>query len=63
MYLLIFWVKKLIVTDLLNYRLIDGGYLAGGKKIEMKLDKKGDDDDEDTSSESKESKKVNKILF
>ncbi|XP_019862365.1 PREDICTED: uncharacterized protein LOC109590980 [Amphimedon queenslandica] len=39
-------------------RLIDGGYLVGGKKIEMKLDKKGDDDEEDTSTDSKDSKKV-----
>uniref|UniRef100_A0A1X7VNR9 Translocation protein SEC62 n=1 Tax=Amphimedon queenslandica TaxID=400682 RepID=A0A1X7VNR9_AMPQE len=37
--------------------LIDGGYLVGGKKIEMKLDKKGDDDEEDTSTDSKDSKK------
>lgn len=43
------------------YRLLDRGYLIGGKKIEMKVDKKTEEDND--ASDSKDGKKVYTIVY
>ena len=53
---IIWWPFLLVV-----FRLIDGGFLVGGKKIEMKLDKKGEEEEEEVTSSGKEGKKVSEI--
>lgn len=55
--IIIIWRLFLLVV----FRLIDGGFLVGGKKIEMKLDKKGEEEEEEVTSSGKEGKKVSEI--